>query len=104
MTGSRAREGRTQAAQARTRGCPPDPHRQQAVFDPSSASSVLPYYRITHTPARRFHRISITIPPFLHEALEGRTGAAAAAPAPVPDLASMPARRARPLDAQCWAG
>jgi hypothetical protein len=33
------------------------------------ASSVLPSYRITDTPGRPFHRISITIPPFLHEVL-----------------------------------
>jgi hypothetical protein len=83
MTGSKAPKRREQAAQTKILGCPPDPHRQQAVLDPSLASSVLPSYRITDAPARPFHQISIPIPPFLHQALEGRTGAAAA-PAPVP--------------------
>jgi hypothetical protein len=45
MTCSRARKRRDQGARARTRGCPPDRRRQQAVLDPSLASSVPPPLR-----------------------------------------------------------
>ena len=80
-----------------TGGCLPAPHRRRAIFDPSLASSVLPRYAMTNTPARPFHRISIPAPPFLQQALAGRTGAAVAARAPALDLVNMPAPWARML-------